>query len=234
VSIFRAIGGAFVAWAVSCSLAGAGQERQQPAPSSPLPLELIGILFDSGVPSRSVCLIRCTSPSRRERVYRTGETACESAEILEIRRDGAVVQNLTARRSEWVGFTTATSVPSTGSAPVVTASKDGVTVDLPKGSVDRYLNNLPDLLDSALATPRYSDAANGGTLDGFELSRIKESSIVEQVGLRNGDVILELNGEPLDSVAAALRLLAQAQTLTQARLTVLRNGRKMDLVLNRK
>jgi type II secretory pathway component PulC len=195
---------------------------------------LTGVLFDSGVPSRSICLIRCTLPSRWEGLYVTGETVCENAEIREIRRDGVVVRNLRTHGSEWVGLTTAATVPPTRAAPVVTESKNGLSVDLPKGSVDRYLSNLPDLLDSALATPRYRDAANGGILDGFELSRIKESSIVEQVGLRNGDVIVELNGEPLDSVAAALRLLAQAQTLTQARATVLRNGHKMNLVLNRK
>jgi general secretion pathway protein C len=110
-----------------------------------------------------------------------------------------------------------------------------VTVDLPAQSVEHYLANLPDLLNAASATPRYRDVANGQrVIEGFEIDRIKPGGIVEQMGLRNGDVILELNGEKLDSLVTVMRLFGQAQSMPQAKMTVLRNGQRLTFVFNRK
>ena len=110
-------------------------------------------------------------------------------------------------------------------------SPNNVTVDVPKAAVDHYLLNLSDLLTSALATPHFRSA---GVMDGFQLGEIKAGSVVEQLGLRNGDIITEVNGEALDSLAAVMRLAGQAQNITQAKMLVLRAGKPMTFVFNTK
>jgi type II secretory pathway component PulC len=83
--------------------------------------------------------------------------------------------------------------------------------------------------------PRYREAKNGEKTNvGFEISRIRESSIVEQLGLKNGDVILAANGEPLDSLATVMRLFARIRNETPVKLTVLRGGQRRSFVFNRK
>jgi type II secretory pathway component PulC len=118
---------------------------------------------------------------------------------------------------------------------VVEASRGVVSVDIPKAAVDQYLVNLTDLLASAQAVPRVRAAPGGRqVIDGFELRRVRPGSVIEKVGLKDGDVILEVNGEQLDGLPTVLRLFSQAQTAGQARLTVLRGSERMTFVLNTK
>jgi type II secretory pathway component PulC len=104
-----------------------------------------------------------------------------------------------------------------------------------RASVDRYLANLPDLLNSATATPRYRDMPDGRrAIDGFEIGQIRKASVVEQLGLQEGDVILEVNGQALDGLATVMKLFGEFQAAPQATVTILRNGRRMTIVFRTK
>jgi len=226
-----------LAWAIGLPVAHFPQQMQDPLPISTLPLHLVGVIVDRGAPSRSASLIDCTYPEQKRERFVAGETACDLAEIKEIRPDGVIIANLLTSRLELL--TLSSEKPSTGAPPppppVFAAASDLVAVDLRKESIDYYLGNLPALLESALATPHYREAANGQrSIDGFEIGRIAKGGAVEQLGLRDGDVILEVNGQPLDGLATAIRLLGQIQSMPQAKMTVLRNGHRLTFVFNRK
>jgi type II secretory pathway component PulC len=221
-----------------------------PPPRSTLPLALLGVIVDAAAPSNSVCLIRCTYPARRVRTFGPGQNACDVAEVQEVRADAVLIKNLLTNVPELLLLQEAkppATAPTPAEAkapaqaapvpppPVVRKSSDVVTVEVPEESVQHYLANLPELLSSARATPRYRDTGlSQRTIEGFEIDQIKPAGVVEQMGLRNGDVILELNGETLDSLASVMRLFAQAQNMTQSRMTVLRDGQRLTFVLNRK
>jgi len=250
MSLATAFGGGLLAWAVSLSALGAPGQSPQPLPPSNLPLALVGAIVDAAVPLNSVCLIRCTYPANRVRTVGPGQSVCDVAEIKEVRQDAVVIRNLLTNRLELVALqeaTPSTTMPPRSDAqapvrvlpapppPVVKTSPDVVTVEVPEESVQHYLANLPELLSSARATPRYRDTGIGQrTIEGFEIDQIKTAGVVEQMGLKNGDVLLELNGQPLDSLASVIRLFGQAQGMTQSRMTVLRNGQRLMFVLNRK
>ena len=238
------------AWALCLFALGAPRQAPQPLPRTALPLTLLGVIVDATEPSNSICLIRCAYPMQRVRTFGPGENACDVAEVKEVRADAVVIRNLFANRPELLPLQEA-KPPATAPAPtdakdsaqalpvppppVLTRSSGVVTIELPEESVAHYLANLPDLLGSARATPRYRNTGFGQqTVEGFEIDQIKTGGVVEQMGLKNGDVILELNGQPLDSLASAIRLFGEAQGMTQSRMTVLRNGQPMTFVLNRK
>jgi membrane-associated protease RseP (regulator of RpoE activity) len=102
-----------------------------------------------------------------------------------------------------------------------------------RDALNRSLANLPELLTSAVATPHFREVGNGQSIiEGFELDSIKAASAVDQLGLQNGDVVMEVNGDKLVSAASVLRLFGQAQAMSQAKLTVLRNGQRMTIVVN--
>jgi type II secretory pathway component PulC len=110
-----------------------------------------------------------------------------------------------------------------------------VAVDLPTASVEYYRSNLAELLDSAFATPRLRDTANGQrVIDGYQIDRIRPEGVAAQVGLRNGDVILEINGQALDGLATILKLFGEIEKMTQMRVTVLRDGQKLTFVVKKK
>ena len=243
-------GGSLVAWAFCLFALGSAQQTLVPPPRSTLPLALLGVIVDAAVPSNSVCLVRCTYPAQRVHSFGLGEIACDVAEVREIRQDAVIVNNLLANRLEVLTLqATKPSMNAPPSAdaqvparpepapppPVLKTSADVVTVEIPEESVQHYLANLPELLSAARATPRYRDTGIGQrTIEGFEIDQIKTAGVVEQMGLKNGDVLLELNGQPLDSLASVIRLFGQAQGMTQSRMTVLRNGQRLTFVLNRK
>jgi len=215
----------------------------QPAPALPysaLPLDLVGVVVNTATPSQSICLIRCTCPSKKDGIFRPGQKTFDFAEIKDIRQDGVVILNLVSNGTEFLTFVKdkpfATAAPSPPPAPPVLAkSPEAVRIEVPKETVIYYLKNLPALLDAAFASPRYGNGKNGEKIiEGFEISRIKEAGIVEQMGLRNGDVILEVNGEPLDSMATVMRLLGGIQNASRANMTVLRGGQRMSFVIDRK
>jgi type II secretory pathway component PulC len=241
-------GGGLVAWALCLVTLGDARQSSQPLPRTALPLTLVGVIVDAAEPSGSLCLIRCAYPLQRVRTFGPGEHACDVAAIEEVRANAVVIRNLLANRSELLPLQDAApaAAPAPVDAkegagsppappPVFRAASDVVTIEVPEASVTHYLTNLPELLRSARASPRYRDAEFGRrVVDGFEIDQIKAAGVVEQMGLRNGDVVLDLNGQPLDSLESAVRLLGQAQAMAQSRMTVLRNGQRMTFVLNRK
>jgi type II secretory pathway component PulC len=227
--------------AAAC-LCGAAQAPGLP-PRTSLPMVLTGIMADSADPTRSACLIRCLQPVERKSasLLAVGERACDFAEVMQIRPDVVVIRNLQADRLESMVLPNAAGAeapsPASKDAPqdrvVVDSREPGVvTVDVPKASVEHYLVNLTDLLASAQAVPRVRAAPGGRQIiDGFELRQVRAGSVIEKVGLKDGDLLVEVNGEPLDGPPAVLRLFSQAQATGQARLTVLRGGERLTFVL---
>jgi type II secretory pathway component PulC len=198
-------------------------------------------MVDQHAAARSACLVRCTEPPERSGLFHVGDRACEVADIKEIRQDGVVIENLLAKRTELLTFPASAAPgpapppPESAPEPAAAPAPGIVAVDLPKDAVARYLADLPGLLESARATPRYRDAGNGQqSIDGYQIDGIRQGSVADQAGLRNGDVVLEVNGQALDGLATVMRVFGELQAAPQAKVTVLRNGQKMTLVLNTK
>jgi type II secretory pathway component PulC len=218
----------------------ANPQSGAPASAVPsVPIELLGIMLDAP-PAKSSCLVRCTRPAeaRRTAVYEVGDTACDVVEIRQILADAIVVRIGQTGRVERLTF-----APSSGARGSATDSRKGavapatveratssaLAVELPRASLEHHLADLSALLSSLVATPH---AAAIGGVDGFEVSQIKTGSLAEQLGLQNGDVVQEVNGERLDSVAAAIRVFGRAQTLKQVTLAVSRGNQALTVVVN--
>lgn len=242
------IRGVFLVSAVGLLSLGASQQPATPLPNSALPVTLLGIAMDAAVPARSGCLVRCTYPGETQTITRllaTGERACDVVEIKEILQETVVIRNLLTDRLELLTFPKASVAPSDTTsalpeppppAPAVVEPSNLITIEVRKDRMDAYLANLPELLSSAVATPHFRDVGNGQSIiEGFEIDHIKEASAAREMGLQNGDVVLEANGDKLNSAASIIRLLSQVPAMAQqARLIVLRNGQRMTLVVNMK
>jgi general secretion pathway protein C len=242
-----------VAAVILMAATSSGQQSSGPGrlSATALPLRLVGIAKDTSTPARSAVLIQCGEPQERRSawLFAAGDRACDVAEVLEVLEDGAVVRNLLTGQRELLAMSKS-STPSTLPAPLPNdAHAEGepaelpapivqpvatgvVAIELRKDLLDRSMANLPEVLTSALATPRHATGASGTSAlaDGYEMSNVKPGGIFDQLGLRDGDVLLEFNGQKLDGLAAVAALLGQVQGLSGAKMTVLRNGSKMTFV----
>lgn len=242
---------AFTLWCAGAAAAGAAPQAQAPAasaasPVSALPLKLTGVVVDTTAHERSVCLIRCPDAvTAGASLYGVGDRACGLAEVHDIRDDMVVVRNLATNRLERLdlapgGPTTPPLAPSTPLAPAETASRpvvaapapDLITVAVSRDTLERYWADLPSLLTSVQATPHYEVSSSGQrTLDGFAIGATPPGGVIDQLGLRSGDILLDVNGDRLDTPAAAMRLLAGARDMTQARLRIRRDGQPMTVLI---
>ncbi len=203
-------------------------------PPSTLPLRLLGVVVDKESPARSACLIRCTYPEERSARFQAGDRACDIARINEVRTDAVVITNLLTGRAEILTFDEMPSAPAAqeSAPPVVTVSGDNITVAASPDSVNRYLGNLSDLRGSALATPRLLVRPDGTqSMDGYEISQVRKGGLADQVGLQDGDVVLDVNGQRLDSLATAITLLGQVAKAREVKISVMRKERKLTFVL---
>jgi membrane-associated protease RseP (regulator of RpoE activity) len=215
----------------------------QPPPALPpslLPLRLTGVMVDDKPASNSSCFVRCLRGDERHGALRVGDVACEVAEIKGIREDGIILRNLSTDRLEFLTFPPDATKPAAprepASAPLPRPGAnppDTLLIEVPKASVERYLSNLGELLQSALAVPHYREAADGKrVMEGFAISRIQAGGAADQAGLKDGDVVLEVNGQPLDSVATVMSLFNRMANLSQAKVVLLRDSKRLTLVVN--
>ncbi len=203
---------------------------QVSAPASPaLPIRVIGIIISS---TDAACVIRCTDTPGSWGLFRTGQRACDVADVQKIDRDRVVVKDVATNRSEVLVVPTARQGIAAVD-PLPAPPPQPLTRDIPKTQIEHYLTNLPEVLGSALATPRTREMRRGQqAIDGFEITEITPGGAADQLGLKDGDVILEVNGQPLNGMPTIMRLLAELRTATQTTLTVLRDGQRMTLVFN--
>lgn len=82
----------------------------------------------------------------------------------------------------------------------------------------------PDFLTQALMVPN----AGGG----FLVREIQPGSVYEKLGLRVGDVIQSVNGQPVNTMEDVMRLYQQFDSATNVSMNVRRAGRTETLVYN--
>jgi type II secretory pathway component PulC len=212
-----------------------------------LPLTLTGVVVDTTARTRSVALVRCaTSGAGRATLYGVGDRACGVAEVRDILDEAIVVRDLATGRLERVALAPGGTAPrllasvappepppAREPAPTVAAQPtDVITVTLTRTELERYWGDLPSLLTSVQATPHYQVSIGGQrSIDGFTIASTGSGTLVTRMGLQTGDVVHDVNGDRLDNAGAAMRLLAVARDMSQARVRITRNGQPLTVAI---
>ncbi|TRZ84132.1 hypothetical protein D4R89_13860 [bacterium] len=207
---------------------------------SSLPLELAGVIVNSSESAGSVCMIKLRYEPKNVRLFHQGEKAFEIAEIVRIEDKRVIIKNMVSNTLEYLTFLKNKPFPSPQPVVlplprVVMKSAGEITVDISTNILHYYTNNLAEILDSAYATPRYRTEKDGKkTIEGFEITRIKKDGIVDHLGFQDGDIILDVNGETLDSIEKVMKFIGQVKNIPQAELTVLRGTKRLKVVFHQK
>ena len=89
----------------------------------------------------------------------------------------------------------------------------GEVAGRPKGGI----RSQPRLFGGAKVEPLYDPRSDA--LAGVRVSRVRKGSFWERLGVRGGDVVLEVNGELVDTPAASVKLI---NDLSEAAVLILR------------
>ncbi len=110
---------------------------------------------------------------------------------------------------------------------VIGSAQEGiVAIDEGRWRVSKAVaNNARANLNSLLQTARMIPEINNGKTVGFKLVAIDKGSLLEQIGLRVGDLIVEINQIELDSPEKALQIFQQVREANDITLGLMRDGK---------
>ena len=107
-----------------------------------------------------------------------------------------------------------------------TTDKQGiVAVDEGRWQISKSVaNNARANLNSLLQTARMIPQVQNGKTIGFKLVEMEKGSLLELIGLRVGDLIVEINQVELNSPEKALQIFQQVREANNITLGLMRNG----------
>ncbi len=190
------------------------------APLSSANLVLAGTIATQD-PKRGIAIINDGGPSK---VYAVGENV-NGASLYSVYLDhvildrGGTLETLLLPRLLAAGA----RVPLRAS-PVMARAE---AVD----NVRRMVQQDPGLLDQVMRTvPSYDNAA--GKLRGFRAYPGRNRNIFNKLGLKPGDLVTAINGQPLDDPQHSQEVFNTIQSSNTVTVSVERGGQKQDITLN--
>lgn len=159
--------------------------------------------------------------------YGIGQSV-QGAEIVAIERDRILVRR--GGTEEWIevgGKTAEADRPAAGEG-----GEGGVTADsetsfsIDRKTLDEKLADLASLQKEARALLHRGP---DGEYDGYRLSAIRRGSMLDSLGVKNGDIIHTVNGLPLTSVDGAMKALEQLRSDSSFKIEVTRRGQPVSL-----
>jgi general secretion pathway protein C len=158
---------------------------------------------------------------RKQGLFRVGDEVA-GAEISRIMR-GKVVLSVDGRDEILIMEESGAKGADRELAAAVPAAKSSINVT--KEEIDSALEDMSKILTQARVRPYFSE----GEADGFMISRIKQGSIFQKMGIRNGDIIQGVNSEPIKSPDDMLELYKGLKSGSQITLNIKRRGKEETL-----
>ncbi|WP_022663774.1 type II secretion system protein N [Desulfospira joergensenii] len=207
-------------------------EKQNPADSDPEeistenlePTELKLVLWGTVTGGETVFAVIEDKKKREQSLYEIGDNVQE-ATLKKIMRHAVVLrykgkdQILEMEETQRKGISRTFKGSSSKSVPVPPALSR-VFQEGP-GS-----DELSTLMRQVKIRPHFSD----GEADGLMVYGIRPNSVFRQVGLRNGDIIKEINGTTIVTAEDALNLYTEIKEADNAKISLLRRGKEKEIL----
>ena len=185
------------------------------APETNMPLVLTGIIAATD-PKNGLAIIGTSASNAK--IYPVGERVPGNARVHAVYVDRVLLERN--------GSLEALMLPRKFGGGAGPAAGPGPTA---LDRVQRAISNEPSLLSDVLRPqPVFAE----GKLRGYRVYPGQNAKAFASLGLRNGDLVLSINGTALDDPTRGNDIFASLGNSDQARVTVMRNGQQQDINLN--
>jgi general secretion pathway protein C len=185
------------------------------APTTNMPLVLTGIMAATD-PKNGLAIIGTTATNAK--VYPVGERVPGNAQVHAIYPDRVLLERN--------GTIEALLLPSKFAGAAAPGLRPGGTA---LDRMQRVISNEPGLISDVLRPqPVFAE----GKLRGYRVYPGRNARAFAALGLRNGDLVLSVNGTALDDPTRGNDIFASLGNSDQAHVTVMRNGQQQDITLN--
>jgi general secretion pathway protein C len=193
------------------------------APATSMPLVLTG-LFATEDPKEGMAIIG--ESSQAAKFVTVGQQVPGGAQLHSVYNDRAIIDRAGVLESVFLPKTTG------GSLAMAPPPPPGGQPEGNEAVVERMrqmVNNDPGLIGNLM---RPQAVFAGGKMRGFRVYPGSNRQAFARLGLRPGDLVTGINGTPLDDKDRAQEVFNTLSSSTEARVSVTRNGRQQELVLN--
>jgi general secretion pathway protein C len=193
------------------------------APPSSMPLVLAGLLATAD-PKEGMAIIGDSAANAK--VVAVGQQVPGGAQLHSVYNDRAIIDRNGALESVYLPRNaTGVGVASQPPPPVAAVNGNEAMVD----RMRKLVSDDPGVIGQVL---RPQPVFAGGKMRGFRVYPGANRQAFARLGLRAGDLVTAINGTPLDDKDRAQEIFGTLNSSTDARVTVTRNGRQQELVLN--
>jgi general secretion pathway protein C len=199
------------------------------APAGRLDVKLLGTAPSVGMDSYAII---ADDESKPQMLYRVGDSV-RGRVLSRVAWDHVVVSG--PQGEEVLKIVDATRKPSATTPAQAPASAPAVDGGIEKRSdtdfvidrseVDKAMENLNELFTQIRAVPHFQD----GKASGFRLFAIRQQSVFEKIGLKNGDIVTRINGNDLTDPARAMSLIQELRGEGRISVDVMRNRQPTSL-----
>ncbi|MBF0537332.1 MAG: hypothetical protein HQL03_03660 [Nitrospirae bacterium] len=172
-----------------------------------------------------------------QEVFKTGDTVFKTAILEKVFSDSVILKDGT--RIKLADIPTGLTPTAPQTAPVVSPNQPnpGAASDsfirptatnsyvLSARKLQEAIDNPKALMTEARLQPRF----NNGKQEGFLLQEVKQGGIYEQLGLKNGDVLLSVNKYDITNPETGLQAFTALRGVSDLQLDILREGTKTTL-----
>ena len=197
-----------------------------------LNLSLLGTIAGNDKTSAAIIEDK-TNRNQGQGLYRVGDSI-QNAVIKSIVRGKVVLrinntdEVLTMDELESGGTAQASDTDQTVSvatATTTTATAIERNITIKRSLINESLENLNELLSQASIQPHSTD----GVADGLTITGIKAGSIFRRMGLRNGDLIVGVNDDPINTPEDLINMYNDLKSAPEVSVQILRRGRLRDM-----
>jgi len=188
------------------------------APETSLDLKLYGLRSDDGATGSAIL----QTPDRVQKTYRIDDEVISGVFLrgvtktyIVLEADGAIERLTFVKPETALGR----SAEDSSQADAAQSAPDGTS-----GTVTPA---------QFMASVRLSPKMVGPNLIGYAMTPRGRSTLLEQAGLKSGDIVTAVNGQALTDPATMPRLIAQLSRGKTATLTVLRNNAPLTVTIGR-
>lgn len=198
------------------------QDETMLAPTT-LKLKLWGTVVGTG--RQSIAVIQ-EEKARTQTLFHEGDSVSKAL-IKKILRSSVVLnyngedQILEMEASMPKGHATAIPVP-------MSSSVNTSTMTIEKSVIDDAINDMETLTKQVRVRPHFSK----GKPDGLLIYGIRNNTLFNKLGLKNGDILMGVDNKELNSISDALALYQTLSQASQAKLEIKRRGKTKEIIYN--
>ena len=200
-------------------------------PKVVVPITLLGTVV--GVSEEFSYAILEDPYQKVQRIFRLQDTIAPGVELVEISRNQIAIlrdgvrEEVTVSALEQGGPTRAFAPPQAPQpqSPQALSPEGSGNFLVDKREFDAATQDINRLMTQARLVPNFS----GGVPDGFRIFSIVPGSLYEKAGLRNGDIVQNINGVELKDPEKAFQIYQLLKDNDRFTIDLVRAGQKMSL-----